>query len=107
MPDFCSGGLERKPQSKGRNLNPFQLCIISQPTHMQPQTSSCIELTFTDQPNLVVVSGVHPSLHSNCHHQITNCKLNRHMEFPPLCERLIWHCNRANVKKKIEGRWSA
>ena len=42
--------------------------LISQPTHLLPQTSSCIGLIFTDQPNLIVDSGVHPSLHSICHH---------------------------------------
>ena len=37
--------------------------LISQPTHLIPQTSSCIDLIFNDQPNLIVDSGVHPSLH--------------------------------------------
>ena len=42
--------------------------LISQPTHLLPQASSCIDLIFTDQPNLIADSGDHPSLHSNCHH---------------------------------------
>ena len=38
--------------------------IITQPTHVLPQTSSCIDLIiFTDQPHLIVDSGAHPSLH--------------------------------------------
>ena len=45
--------------------------IVSEPTHLLPQSSSCIDLIFTDQPNLVVDSGTHPSLHPNCHHQVT------------------------------------
>ena len=45
--------------------------LISQPNHLLPQTSSCSDLIFTDQPNLIVDSRVHPSLHSNDHHQIT------------------------------------
>ena len=44
--------------------------LISDPTHILPASSSCIDLIFTDQPNLVVDSGVRPSLHTNCHHQI-------------------------------------
>ena len=44
--------------------------LISDPTHILPNSSSCIDLIFTDQPNLVVDSGVHPSLHPNCHHHI-------------------------------------
>ena len=80
--------------------------LISQPTHLLPQTSSCIDLIFTDQPNLIVDSGVHPSLHSNCHHQITYCKINLNIEYPPPYERLVWDYNRANVegiKKSIES----
>ena len=80
--------------------------LISQPTHILPQTSSCIGLTFTDQPNLIVDSGVHPSLHSNCHHQITYCKLKLNIEYPPPYKRLVLDYNRANVegiKKSIES----
>ena len=37
---------------------------------------------FTLQPNLVVESRVHPSLHSNCHHQIVFAKLNLMICYP-------------------------
>ena len=50
--------------------------LISQPTHLLANSSSCIDLIFTDQPSLVVDCGTHPSLHSNCHHQIVYCKLD-------------------------------
>ena len=40
--------------------------MISNPTHISETYSSCIGLIFTSQPNSVVVSGVHPSLHPNC-----------------------------------------
>ena len=40
--------------------------LISEPTHLFPNSLSCIDLIFTDQPNLLVDSGVHPSLHPNC-----------------------------------------
>ena len=33
--------------------------LISKPTHLLPQSSSCIDLMFTDQPNVIVDSGVH------------------------------------------------
>ena len=42
-------------------------------------------------------SGVHPSLHSNRHHQITYWKLNLNIEYSPPYERLVWDYNRANV----------
>ena len=79
--------------------------IMSRPTHLLPQTLSCIDLIFTDYPNLIVDSGVHLSLHSTCHHQITYCKLNLSIEYRPPYERLVWDYNRANVegiKKSIE-----
>ena len=44
--------------------------LINEPTHFLENSSSCIGLIFTSQPNLVVQSGVHPSLHPNCDHQI-------------------------------------
>ena len=43
--------------------------LISDPTHILPNSCSCIDLVFTDRPNLVVDGGVHPLLHPNCYHQ--------------------------------------
>ena len=43
--------------------------LIQEPTHILTDSSSCIDLIFTSQPNLVMESGVRPSLHQNCHHQ--------------------------------------
>ena len=37
--------------------------VIREPTHILDNTSSCIDLIFTSQPNLVTESGVHRSLH--------------------------------------------
>ena len=64
--------------------------FISDPTHILPNSSICIDLIFTDQPNLVIDSGVHPSLHTNCHHQITFSKFNLIIEYPPPYQRLVW-----------------
>ena len=50
--------------------------VISDPTHILESSSSCIDLIFTSQPNLVMNSGVHTSLHHNCHHQIIYAKFN-------------------------------
>ena len=57
--------------------------IISDPTQILPQSSSYIDLIFTDQPNCVIDFGTHPSLHPNFHHQIKFCKLNLKVEYPP------------------------
>ena len=62
-----------------------------------PNSSTCIDLIFTDQPNLVVDSGVHPSLPTNCHHQITFCKFNLINEYPTPYQRFVWDYKRANV----------
>ena len=42
--------------------------IVSDPAHILLNSSSCIDLIFTNQPNLVTESGVYPSLHPKCHH---------------------------------------
>ena len=45
-----------------------------------------------------MINGLHLSLHSNCHHQITYCKLNLSTEYPQLYEHLVWDYNKANVE---------
>ena len=57
--------------------------LINEPTHLQISNSSCIGLIFTDQPNLSVNSGVHASLHPNCHHQIVHSSFNLNISYPP------------------------
>ena len=71
--------------------------IISDPKDILPNSSSCIDLIFTNQPNLVTESGVHPSLHPKCHHQIVFAKLNLKVEYPPLYKRLIWDYKNADI----------
>ena len=34
--------------------------LITEPTHLFGDSKSCIDLIFTDQPNLIIESGVHP-----------------------------------------------
>ena len=60
-------------------------------------SSSCIDLIFNSQPNLLIESGVHPSLHPNCHHQIVFAKFNLDIVYPPPYEREIWHYQKANI----------
>ena len=57
--------------------------LIKEATHVLESSFSCIELIFTRQSNLVVESGVHPSLHPNCHHQIVFVKFNLQIHYPP------------------------
>ena len=65
---------------------------------------SCIDLIFTGQPDLIVDSGVFPSLHLNRHHQITYSKRNLSTEYPIPYYFSVWDYNRANIgniKKSI------
>ena len=71
--------------------------MINEPTHIIGDSSACIDLIFTSQPNLVMESGVHSSLHPNCLHQITYAKFNLKIYYPPPYEREIWHYEKANV----------
>ena len=63
--------------------------LISDATHILPQSLSCIDLIFTDQLNYVIDCGTHPSFNENCHHQITFCKLNLKVEYPPPYQGLV------------------
>ena len=58
---------------------------------------SCIDLLFTNQPNLIIESGVHPTLHKKCHHQIIHARLSLKIDFPPPYERLMWDYKKADV----------
>ena len=62
--------------------------LINEPTHIQTNSSSCIDLIFTDQPNLSVNSGVHSSLHLNCHHQIVHSSFDLNIYYPPTLPKI-------------------
>ena len=68
-------------------------------------SKSCIDLIFTDQPNLIIESGVHPSLHEQCNHQIVYDKSSvSNIAFPPYT-RKIWKYDKADfiaIRKSIE-----
>ena len=50
--------------------------LLSEPTHVMGYSKSCIDLISTDPPNLIIKSGVHPSLHNQCHHNIVYGKVS-------------------------------
>ena len=70
--------------------------VISEPTRTLFESSSCIDLNFADQPHLVTDCGLHASLHPNRHHQITYCKLNLKINYPPPYKHLVWDYKKAN-----------
>ena len=95
-----SEGLELNELSSHYNLHQ----LINTPTHILPNSESCIDLLFTSQPNLVSESGVHASLFPRCHQQIIYEKVNLKMYYPPPYDRLIWDCSKAeltNIRKSF------
>ena len=42
---------------------------IKDQTQILDNSKPCIDRILTSQPNMTIDSGVHPLLHSNCHHQ--------------------------------------
>ena len=66
--------------SKGVKLNFLFLSlnsqIIKESRHIWKNSSFCVYLIFTNQPNTVAESRVQHSLHQNCHRQITFSKFN-------------------------------
>ena len=72
-------------------------------------SKSCIDLLFTDQPNIITDSGVHPSLHEQCHHQIVYGKLSvSNITLPPYT-RKIWYYDKEDFVKIMKSigmfRW--
>ena len=70
--------------------------VINKPLRLE-NSPSCIDLIFICQPNLITESGVHPSLHPNCHHQVIFAKFSLKVHYPPPHEREIWHYKEADA----------
>ena len=69
------------PTTEGSKLKLFTFQsglnqIINEPTHITKNCSTCIDLLFTSETNLVPESGVHSLLYPNCHHQTAFAKFD-------------------------------
>ena len=71
--------------------------VITEPINTLENSSSCIDLIFSNQPNLIVDSGVHLALHLKYHPQIIYSKLNLKTESPPSDTRNTWDYNRSET----------
>ena len=71
--------------------------MIKEPAHILNTSSSCIDLIFAYQPNLITDSSVHSSLHPNCHYQIFLTKFTLHIVYPPPYLQEIWHLREAKT----------
>ena len=79
--------------------------VITEPAHILEKYASCIDFIFTYEPNIVMDSGVHISLHEKCHYQIIYFKLNLKIEYPPPYIRKIWDYNGSktySINRSIE-----
>ena len=72
----------------------YNTFLIYKNTSLKPKSNNFKNLNIS---NLVMESGVHSSLHQNCHYQIIYAKINLKMFYPPPSEREVWHYQRANV----------
>ena len=70
--------------------------LIHEPIHLPDCSSSCIDLIFTSQNNLVINSEVRSSLHSNCHYQTIFSKSNLKIRYLPPYERVVREYDKAN-----------
>ena len=80
--------------------------MIKEPVHKLDTSSLFIDLIFTPLPNLIIDSGVHSSLHPDCHHQIVSVEFNLEITYPPTYFQEIWHYKNANIeltRREING----
>ena len=77
--------------------------LIEEPTNIKNEGCSCIDLIITDQPNMLVDYGVHPSLNEHCQHQIIHGKFNISLPSPPPYKRTVWDYPKADVQMIIES----
>jgi len=58
---------------------------------------TCIDLIITDQPNIFLEYGIHPSLDKHCEHQIVFGELNISLPSPPPYKKTVWDYSKANI----------
>ena len=107
---FSSCWKEGETTAEGTHWEPLTCLhnfhqLIAELTHILPNYNLCVDLIFTNQPNLIVTCGASSSLNSQCHHQIPCSKLNINVEYSPPYEWLVQDYKKANtksIKKPIE-----
>ena len=72
---------------------------IKEPTHILSNSVPCIDLIFTSQPNLVIYSGIHLTMHPNCHREIVFSKheIILTIFYLPPYKQLVRHYQQANT----------
>ena len=72
--------------------------LVNKPTDCANGSSSCIDLIFTSNTNLVTDNGVDPTLYKTCHHNLIFGKISSNIPLHPPFYRDIWDYKRANVE---------
>ena len=70
--------------------------LLKTPTHLLQNSATCIDQVFTNQPHLIMESGVQSSLRSACYYEIIFTKLNLKVEYRPPYESVFWDYSRAD-----------
>ena len=96
---YCNGNTTSQGKTLENVTSQFGFHqVIKESTHILHNSSSCIDLIFASQPDLIIESGVHPSLHRNCHHQIIYANFNLQIYYPAQHYSEVWHYNDANTE---------
>ena len=78
--------------------------VIKESTYILDHSKFYLDFIFISQSNMIMDSGVHPSLHSDCHHQLIYAKFDLKVFYPPPYERTVCHFSRENsdhIKRAI------
>ena len=99
--DWCWNNMTRLEGSELYFLtSQFSLFeIIKELTQIVGNSKYFIHSIFTSQQNMTIDYGVHPSLHSNCHHQIIYAKF----DLKPTLERTV--CKLLSYQKSNWHIW--
>ena len=72
--------------------------LIDQATHTTKESSSCIDIIFTSNPNFVRPSGVELSIYVKCYHDLIYWKINFNVPFLPTYIREVWDYKNAQLE---------
>ena len=72
--------------------------IIDKRTHVINNSTSCIDLIFCTNQNVISNYGVDVSTFKKCHHNIIHGKIDIRVPFPPVYVREVRDFNKANVE---------
>ena len=67
--------------------------VITEPACFLESSSSCIDLIFTNQPNIIMDSGIQSPPYGKYNHQIKYSKFDLKIEYPPSSSRKNWDYN--------------